>query len=233
MMLLNVCLIAIIVCFANGEDKSGKHSRFSPAAKLAKQLRKHYSTDVRPVNNPTDVLNIAVSAFVNNYEYCDQKKIITINTFLMESWHDENISWQPSDYDDIAIMYPRADTLWTPDFEGWTNVKPPGVAARPMRLVVQSSGNITQVEPREFTGHCEDLTATTRNCTLRIGSWVHNEYEISMSQYVSLTDEPPHPNPQWKLNSYTQKIDMKYFEGYNVGYPSLYLTFVIEKRAEN
>jgi len=204
---------------------------------LLKDLLTNYCTIARPVKSvDTAVAVNVVNTVLLNFDYCDKRKVMTANTYLHLQWTDENLVWNPEDYGGVKRLYIPANRVWTPELFAWQNTVPitSEGSTRPVRVIYDNTGSAFLIDPREFKARCVDMDEATRNCSMRIGSWVYSENEIKLatrSDKVKLTSL--FANHNWTVESATQMPRLNHFEGTPDAYPDVLVSFILRKNTGN
>ena len=74
-----------------------------------------YRTDIRPVFDQSAVVSVNISAVLYNIQEVDVVRgSLTVLLQLICTWHDEKLSWDPSDYNNTKAIKLLQDDVWTP-----------------------------------------------------------------------------------------------------------------------
>lgn len=66
---------------------------------------------------------VLFEAFLYNTQN-DKKHLMSATVWISQFWKDENVHWDPKDYDGIEKVHVPAELIWTPDWEAWDSIEP-------------------------------------------------------------------------------------------------------------
>jgi nicotinic acetylcholine receptor len=70
----------------------------------------------RPVSSPSEVLSVQVSLQLLQIIRVDEKsQVLTTNVWQIIKWKDINLSWNPSDYENVSVVRIPINKIWRPD----------------------------------------------------------------------------------------------------------------------
>lgn len=99
-------------------------------------------------------------------------------------WQDENLKWDPKDYNGIEHVHILSTELWQPDMElynGAHGQNKYGVT----NCIVYSNGKVLFVPPVELKTFCDlDLKYwpfDTQKCNIVLGSWTYSELALNVT----------------------------------------------------
>lgn len=83
---------------------------------LIENLMGEYLKEVRPVENPMEVLNVSFAANLIQLLDVDEKnQILTTNVWLEMTWVDAHLRWNPEEFGGIKVLHIPSKNVWTPD----------------------------------------------------------------------------------------------------------------------
>lgn len=185
----------------------------------------------------------------------------TVTNF--QRWSDEFLVWNPLDYDNIKSIDVSSTRIWKPDFalyNAWVMAETLifgedlkfelsnadrdlsyGVGScHETNCLVESSGNISCIEPCSYVGHCNSnynmWPFDRQNCSMIFGPWMNNENETDYTaKSAVVTSGGIAEHTQWKListNVVKKLITVSSKDGKFVSsFPNLLYSFVIERHS--
>lgn len=82
--------------------------------RLRHDLLKNYDTSARPEHSTVaSKVNIALTLI--HIDLDETKGVLTTNGWLKINWTDSKLSWNPSDYENLATLHVAAGDVWQPD----------------------------------------------------------------------------------------------------------------------
>ncbi|XP_044580817.1 neuronal acetylcholine receptor subunit alpha-9-like [Cotesia glomerata] len=153
------------------------------------RLRRHlfcdYDPTLRPQISAHSVLNIDVNLIPKFIEFDDVTSSINFHSWLMLTWDDVHLNWNPDEFDGITLHHVKSTDIWVPDFTVF-NSGDLGLDQSSMPLtdcILSQNGTIQCVVSRVFTSHCpadfSDWPYDNHNCTLHFGSWLYFTDELN------------------------------------------------------
>ena len=107
-------LIQILVCFLIAMREVDTQS-YENATFLKSLLLSTYDADVIPVNNQSEVLNVAVTLMLYSQPKIDTIRGSISTAFVLYSyWTDERISWTPAQHNGIETLNIKSSSVWSP-----------------------------------------------------------------------------------------------------------------------
>ncbi|KAG8042232.1 hypothetical protein G9C98_004866 [Cotesia typhae] len=153
------------------------------------RLRRHlfcdYDPSLRPQISAHNVLNIDVNLIPKFVEFDDYTSSINFHSWLILTWDDVHLNWNPDEFDGITLHHVKSTDIWVPDFTVF-NSGDLGLDQSSMPLtdcILSQNGTIQCVVSRVFTSHCpadfSDWPYDNHNCTLHFGSWLYFADELN------------------------------------------------------
>ena len=82
--------------------------------RLRHDLFKNYDTAARPEHfSVATKVKIALTIIHINLD--ETKGVLSTHTWLKMNWTDSKLSWNPSDYENLATLHVRPSDVWQPD----------------------------------------------------------------------------------------------------------------------
>ncbi|CAD5231454.1 unnamed protein product [Bursaphelenchus xylophilus] len=164
---------------------------FNPPAhyRLERHLMKHYNDRILPRKTSTDTVEVLFQiALYQIVEVNEPQQYIILNSWIIESWEDDFLYWDPSRFENITNIVLPVSSLWIPDTTLYnsltmsdsesrrlTNIK---VSTRPERRTAQ----IEFLYPALYKFSCTlDLKLfpfDAQTCIMTFGSWTHDNQGI-------------------------------------------------------
>ncbi|KJH51504.1 Cation transporter family protein [Dictyocaulus viviparus] len=189
----------------------------SPAEqRLMNDLMAGYVRDERPVldsNKPIVVsLGVSMQQIINLNEKEEQ---LEVSAWLKFQWRDENLRWQPNEYDNVTDLRHPAGTLWQPDILLYNSVDPAFDSMYKVNLLNYHDGVINWVPPGIFKISCKlDIywfPFDEQICYFKFGSWSYSRDKIELavgefdfSEYLT--------NGEWIILESKVNVSVKRYE---------------------
>ncbi|CAL1291210.1 unnamed protein product [Larinioides sclopetarius] len=143
-------------------------------------------------------------------------KIIKLDTFFYQKWHDQYLMWDPTEYDDLDQLIIPSSEVWKPDLSVYAGYSDsnyfPTVSTS---AVLFANGTVLWVTPFTLKSRCSVTppqdTDETFECILPIGSWTNDIRKITVQEVrqnvlEGMARESFHDdNRKWKLESMTAR----------------------------
>lgn len=92
-----------------------KTQSYENVTNLRSTLLTSYNSDVLPVNNQSETLNINLTTYVFTISSVDQVQgAVTMGVMVAQEWFDEKLTWTPSDHNGITTISIKSEDVWTP-----------------------------------------------------------------------------------------------------------------------
>ncbi|RWS27707.1 nicotinic acetylcholine receptor subunit beta3-like protein [Leptotrombidium deliense] len=186
--MLNLLLLFSLFCVASSET-----DEVLDYIKLREQLlvKNAYNRNIRPVKDHSKTLMSSNALSTDLY------------TSLM--WQDEQLQWNPTDYNNLTKIEFEFSELWTPDVIAWNSVDKSVQDLSETRLVANSTGHVTWLTKGSMKTFCmlnyQDYPFDTQKCYLTFGSWMYVTREVNLTRF-SDKDKfyygPYIRNPEWE-----------------------------------
>ncbi|CAI9741029.1 neuronal acetylcholine receptor subunit alpha-6-like [Octopus vulgaris] len=207
-------------------------SKLSPEIRLKKELMKDYDSEIRPIYNSTDHIQLFVTFYLDYIVNIDEKnEIFSLKGSIFQQWTDEILTWDPSKHEGIKHLVLKSTSIWTPplmvinavnaftmvsqllriDYTGNTYMKSTDVYTTHCRIKVSHFPFDTQV--------CEIVFSTLADIENRVCINVHPENAYNMSHF-SIHDG-------WRLLKVEAKMNEKVSS--DVCASKIYFFFTIQR----
>ncbi|KAL3842160.1 hypothetical protein ACJMK2_020203 [Sinanodonta woodiana] len=195
---MKMSLIYMVLLTAIIRTCEGARSR----ERLTKTLLDNYVKSVKPEPSNGSSFNVTMGlTLVNLDDVDDDTKVIRTHSYIDQTWIDERLAWEPSDYDDVRVLHMHADSIWVPDIVLFNNAGDDFKPMIDMTVVVDNDGTVNYVPPYHLKSFCETEKQPTvffnefslpsyseLVCKLKLGSWTYNGYEMSLAIRSSQID---------------------------------------------
>ncbi|XP_034952527.1 neuronal acetylcholine receptor subunit beta-3-like [Chelonus insularis] len=183
--------ILVFILFTNNRKSIGLEftcndiESKSSSLRLKRHLFCDYDTNVRPSTDAHSTLNIGVQFIPKFIEFYEWDNSLDFHTWLILTWEDVHLHWNPDDFDHIDIFHVKSSNIWIPDFSVFNSGDLSlDQSAIPLTdCILSSNGTIQCAIAKVYTTHCPadfaDWPYDKHNCTLHFGSWMHFSDEIN------------------------------------------------------
>ncbi|XP_061172766.1 neuronal acetylcholine receptor subunit non-alpha-2-like [Saccostrea echinata] len=110
----SLCLFLLLI---NGMSlTSVRGFLYSDAESLLQDVFQNYSTDIRPKENLSEVVEVSISSFIFSVnDFNEVSGVLSIVSGFMLIWHDFRLTWTPSNYGGIQELPVPKLKLWVPN----------------------------------------------------------------------------------------------------------------------
>nr|WKM69319.1 neuronal acetylcholine receptor subunit alpha-5 [Aedes albopictus] len=195
-----------------------------------------YDANQRPVKDMKFAVNVSVLPILMSFEYDESTNSINANMLLTTEWLDENLKWDPKDYNNQSTVAISSEQIWTPDFQLYSSTVKFDTkqSCTNLRCLVKSDGSVLAVPSCDFSARCEadytDWPLDTQRCRMLFGAWMEHAGEVDYhTRFACLGSEQSNLHTQWRVVS-AKKIK-KEISYNNVTYPTLMYDYVLERHS--
>ncbi|KAG7163896.1 Neuronal acetylcholine receptor subunit alpha-6-like 2, partial [Homarus americanus] len=184
--ILQVAWIGLTECRRNPESE--------------KQLRKSVLQDYDKLSFPPSG-NTSIKIFIHgisihNLQMHEDTHSLEVQSLLSYGWTDLRLRWDLSEHMDLDRLGMEPDQIWKPDLAVYNTVNEDfRLHKSQLPLLVYPDGSVMFEPPVHLHFTCVmDLTYwphDTHNCSVMIGSWVHNGFMMDM--------EVTSDTPKWEV----------------------------------
>ncbi|XP_068751127.1 neuronal acetylcholine receptor subunit alpha-10-like isoform X3 [Montipora capricornis] len=194
------------------------------------------NTNVRPVNNSLDAVNVTLDITFHGVIDMDEKyQILTTDIWLRQEWTNQMVKWNPADFGGLKQITIDSSQIWQPDIVLYNNVfeefdgRMDNVKTR---VRVHNDGYCYWAAPFVFKTSCRfdvrDFPYDEQRCELKFGSWLFHSKQLDLfrKQENAPVAKDRVDNGEWKVTSIEiEKNTITYDCCPNERYPDI--TFVI------
>ncbi|XP_061619802.1 cholinergic receptor, nicotinic, beta 1 (muscle) like isoform X2 [Phyllopteryx taeniolatus] len=113
---------------------------------------------------------------------------MTTNVFMNLEWKDYRLSWDPKDYDDIAVSRIPASKVWRPDVYLINNNDGQFDVALYVNVLVYNDGTVNWLPPAIYRSSCSIEVAyfpfDWQNCSMVFRSYTYDASEVELQYYL-------------------------------------------------
>ncbi|KAK6182810.1 hypothetical protein SNE40_010405 [Patella caerulea] len=216
----------------------GKKKIYIPdEQRVFEKIMTGYENSVRPVINSSHVLVVKFALRLNQIVGLDERhQVLTTNVFIDQEWVDENLIWDPKEYNNIQSLRVPTKSIWLPDTFIYNNVDDGSTGfMQGSYVLIHSDGTVLWPVPVKLKSSCKvDITFfpfDDQICILRFGSWIYsgdwmdfiisnNDTPVDLSYYMK--------NSEWELLSINQQKNIRRHSCCSETHPDL--TFMLHIR---
>ncbi|CAF1470251.1 unnamed protein product [Adineta steineri] len=193
----------VSVTFANPEAK-----------RLYEELIKvrAYNKLIRPVKNNSEKLTVYLGLRLTQLLDVDEKnQIMTSNVWLKQLWMDEQLKWNPVEFNDLTNISIPASELWRPDLVLFNNADGNYEVTLMTKATVYFDGRVIWEPPAIYKSSCtinvEFFPFDIQHCQMKFGSWTYSGEQVDLV-HINQTNGSA---PVYGNNSVAYAIDLADF----------------------
>lgn len=221
-----VSFLLAILCVAEGTIMDSHK-------KLIKDLLQNYDKRIRPYPAVNETLSVTFSMWLLQILDVDEKnQVLNTCQWIQQVWYDNELSWDPADYDGIELIELPDNTIWHPDIALFEDVDMTLSQSGFLTTIVNISheGKVDWSYIINYKSSCEMNVKyypfDTQNCSFYYGSWIQPQNSINLTQGNTNTYDP---------NLYTSNSEFELVEivaemGVDDVYPFMGYHVVIQRR---
>ncbi|XP_078316181.1 neuronal acetylcholine receptor subunit alpha-9-like isoform X4 [Crassostrea virginica] len=200
------CILALFIC-ADAADANSSQIQLTDEQRLYKKLMNNYDRNTRPVFNASHPVNVNISISLTQIFDVDEKnQVLTTNIWLDQSWMDEKLIWNPSDYNNLTVLRIPCTNIWLPDIVLYNSAEDYTGGYMEALAMVSFDGTVFWPPIVKFRSTCEiDITYypfDDQLCKMKFGSWAYDGSQVDVfntTKGVDLTNFVQ--NGEWELIS--------------------------------
>ncbi|XP_033102283.1 neuronal acetylcholine receptor subunit beta-3-like [Anneissia japonica] len=215
----------------------------SNESRLVEDLLDNYPNwkSARPVLNDSDVVVVTFSFVLTEVVNLDEKlQSITVNGWMTESWQDQLMVWNASDYGGIDIIKVPLNSIWIPDITLYNNVDKGFERTRTdLPLSITSKGVVFMTTPAIYTAFCKlnvkYFPFDKQVCYFLFGSWTYFSHQVDMK--ITRTEEEINydyfiENGVWDIEYLKFKNKKTVYAWDPHPYTNVYMTIGLRRRSK-
>ncbi|XP_014226825.1 neuronal acetylcholine receptor subunit beta-3-like [Trichogramma pretiosum] len=208
----------------------------SPELRLKLSLFCKYDKSVRPVISKSTPINVTVGLSPKFMEFDSDKNQFILHSWMLISWKDEHLGWDPDDYDGVDSLRIESDDLWLPDISVFNSGDLSVSQSTLLRAMCKLSytGLVVCVPALKFVALCSTDYANwpydLQNCFIFMGSWTQTGAEVNFNfRRKSINMSSFQESKLWLVTNYTsRKVTPKLK---NDSFPFLSFQFEIQRHS--
>jgi len=224
------CLV-IILHQGNGQTVGGK---------LRKHLFHEYNKYERPVLNTSKPIDVTFGFQISQIlEVNDRDQTVKMKTWVIQSWKNEFLTWEPSEWSNMTYIMVDAKEVWFPDIVHHNNANkdfPGGAELYKTNIQLSNDGTCEWKSPATFTSMCTLNIAffpfDEHQCNAKFSSWAYDSRSIMLVKPTSQTLIPIHyyNSSQWRLPGGFIEIVLTKYECCTYPYSETYIYFTLQRK---
>lgn len=156
-----------------------------------------------------------------------------------QTWTDDHLKWNPSEYNNIASITESSENFWQPDLALYNSdvASSHNEFCKTANCVISSTGIVSCIPPCTHDAKCVPnytrFPFDTQNCTLHIGTWVNSGEEIDYKVLRTIVSDSDLTSQDrvYKLIRATYRRNPGNFTDTKETYPSLTFSFLIQRHS--
>uniref|UniRef100_A0A7E4VNT3 Neuronal acetylcholine receptor subunit alpha-7 n=1 Tax=Panagrellus redivivus TaxID=6233 RepID=A0A7E4VNT3_PANRE len=158
-----------------------------PENRLLRDLMHGYLPEERPVIDANQSVVVTVGVVLQQIvDLNEREEQIVVNLWLRYTWKDENLRWDPLQYENVTDLRHPVGAIWAPNILLYNSVDTPFDSTYKTNLIGDSNGDITWVPPGIFKVGCKlDITwfpFDEQICFFKFGSWTFSGHQIDLQK---------------------------------------------------
>uniref|UniRef100_A0A3B3BZH7 Cholinergic receptor, nicotinic, alpha 9a n=1 Tax=Oryzias melastigma TaxID=30732 RepID=A0A3B3BZH7_ORYME len=156
------------------------------ARQLLKDLMEDYSSDLRPVEDTDEALNVSLQITLSQIKDMDERnQVLTTYLWIRQVWHDAYLKWDKEDYDDLEMINIPSDRVWKPDIVLYNKADEESSGTSSTNVKLRYNGEIVWDSPAITKSTCvvdvSYFPFDWQSCNLTFGSWTYNGNQVDIS----------------------------------------------------
>uniref|UniRef100_A0A914YI99 Neurotransmitter-gated ion-channel ligand-binding domain-containing protein n=1 Tax=Panagrolaimus superbus TaxID=310955 RepID=A0A914YI99_9BILA len=131
-----------------------------PENRLMRDLMHGYVAEERPVIDSSQPVIVKLGVTIQQIiDLKEREEQLEVNMWLRYSWKDENLRWDPIQYENVSDLPHPAGAIWTPDVLLYNSVDTVFDSTYKVNMLGYSDGTINWIPPGIFKVSCKiDIT---------------------------------------------------------------------------
>ncbi|XP_013417357.1 neuronal acetylcholine receptor subunit alpha-9 [Lingula anatina] len=224
--LLTVCACQIV-------STSGRSVEYKNLFDLKKSLLSTYDTNLRPVLDPRDAVNVSVDISINQViELNAAEQILFVSIWLRQSWRDELLTWNASEYSNQTMFDVAISSIWRPDLTIYNDVREEEREITSYPAYVLSDGIVHWNTPIILKSSCimdiYHFPYDKQRCPIKFGSWHYHGFQLNVINKTAFGDTSSFVrNGQWELGIVPAIRTVEYYACCEEPYPDVTFHLVL------
>ncbi|CAJ0599047.1 unnamed protein product [Cylicocyclus nassatus] len=201
--------------------------------RLFKHILKDYDKAVRPVYNASKTVNVYIGLTLTHIFNIDERsQVLALNAWVEQSWHDERIRWEPSEFGNLSKLTLATTYVWTPDIVLYNNARDFSRGFVATNLHVNYDGEVQWAPPQKIYSRCHmDVTKFPFDhqfCSLIFRSWIYDTSQLDLTMVTRYDGKSPFTRDSFTENGEWEIVDNRTFKYQQHSEDAEYATVVFE-----
>lgn len=172
---------------------------------LSIDIRESYESSVIPYCEGPDKITVTIDMSIRQLVNLDEpKQILVLSAWMRWGWFDCNLVWNETDYNGTNHIILPIESVWMPDITVYESVGEEFYGLLDYRVTILNDGTVKYGFPTKLETFCQldvsQFPFDSQICTLTLGSWVHNGFEIDVTSLVGKVDlSQTKENAEWSI----------------------------------
>ncbi|XKL65474.1 hypothetical protein PGB90_008894 [Kerria lacca] len=238
MILIDQFLVFLYLWICNNavkgqSDASDSSKNLTAIQKLRLDLLRYYDN----FSKPPSKINVNISLNILHLELNYDHSTLSIHSWLVMEWMDERLTWDPQSYSDLNQIKIADHEIWKPDIITYESADEQVTNNYQFtQFTVNNVGKIHWSPMANFKIFCnlnlENWPFDTQNCSLILGSFSHNAYEMELQsrEFKALFQEDGSSSCDWRLKNVEITIKDQFHDRLYVDeiYSTIKYVFIVE-----
>ncbi|VEL33078.1 unnamed protein product, partial [Protopolystoma xenopodis] len=114
----------------------------------------------------------------------ERNEVITSNIWLEQEWSDNNLRWDPNDYNGTTQIYVPSQMIWKPDIVLFNNADGKYEITVMTKATVYHDGQVIWIPPAIYKSSCqidvEFFPYDEQVCSMKFGSWTYDGGKVDL-----------------------------------------------------
>ena len=175
---------------------------------LHRSLFELYNSDVIPIINKSDTVNVSVDIFIMSINNIDEKsQTFTLRGFLEVKWTDQFLEWKTHEFGGVKKINVKNENIWLPDL-ALMNVYdiPTEMGQKDGRTSVNNNGVCVTWPYKSFKVGCKinirKFPFDIQVCELDFLSWTNPSSVLKLQTSDNLNFQYYKESSEWAIQSY-------------------------------
>uniref|UniRef100_A0AAN0LM93 Nicotinic acetylcholine receptor n=1 Tax=Polyphagotarsonemus latus TaxID=1204166 RepID=A0AAN0LM93_9ACAR len=153
--------------------------------RLYEDLLNDYNRLIRPVYNNNDTVFVNLSLKLTQLLDINMKhQVMSTNVWIEQEWIDNQLVWDPKNYDGVDMIHIMAEDIWQPDIVLFNNADGIFEVSSLTKAIVYNTGKVFWKPPAIFRSFCQIdvqwFPFDTQVCSMKFGSLTYDGAEVDL-----------------------------------------------------
>uniref|UniRef100_A0A0N5AD95 Neur_chan_LBD domain-containing protein n=1 Tax=Syphacia muris TaxID=451379 RepID=A0A0N5AD95_9BILA len=181
-----------------------------------------YNKRIRPARNHSKPTEVHIAMSLYQIIQSEREQYVKMNMWMIQSWVDELLGWDPKKFGGIKSIILPHDSLWIPDTYLYNSVvmshdeneRYMNIKLTTLHDNGKAGAQISFLYPAIYSVSCRlnvlYFPYDLQNCTLVIGSWTHDSLSLDYTADPRVNMQPFIDNGEWDVEDFTTTRHVKY-----------------------